>query len=133
MAGLMATAILGTWLPLAAGAGPGQFDDYTGRDLYARFCASCHGGTAHGDGPVAAALSVMVPDLTRLQRAGADFPEQRVRRAIDGRSVHAAHGSRSMPVWGEALVAEEGGDEAAEAAVNRMLDKLVTYLRSIQR
>lgn len=133
MTRLMVTVVLGVWFPLAAGAGPGQFDDYTGRELYARFCASCHGSTALGDGPVADALNVMVPDLTRLQGAGVSFPEQRVRRAIDGRSVHAAHGSRSMPVWGEALVAEEGGDEAAEAAVSRMLDKLVAYLRSIQR
>lgn len=129
---LMATLAC-AWLLLAASAGAGPFDDYTGRELYARFCASCHGSLGLGDGPVAASLKVMVPDLTRLQGPATSFPEERVRRAIDGRDVYVAHGSRNMPVWGAVLAAEGGGDEAAQATAGRAIDRLVAYLRSIQR
>lgn len=27
--------------------------DYSGEEIFGRFCASCHGDMAHGDGPVA--------------------------------------------------------------------------------
>ncbi|MFO1355216.1 MAG: cytochrome c [Gammaproteobacteria bacterium] len=135
MARMAALAGLAGWLVCAdAGAEPGRFDGQSGRQLYERFCASCHGSAGFGDGPVAASLKVVVPDLTRLYRAnGGSFPEERVRRAIDGRTVHQAHGSRYMPVWGEVLSAEEGGDEAAQAAAARVVDKLVNYLHSIQQ
>ncbi len=111
-----------------------QFDEYSGRQLYERFCASCHGSAGLGDGPVSASLKVMVPDLTQLYRAnGSSFPQERVRKAIDGRPVYPAHGSRYMPVWGMELWVEAGGDKAAEAQAVRVVDKLVDYLRSIQR
>src|SRR6187551_294226 len=41
-------------------------EDYSGAELFDRFCASCHGSAARGDGPVAASLNVAVPDLTLI-------------------------------------------------------------------
>ncbi len=118
--------------PSATAASP--FADYNGRDLYARFCASCHGAAGFGDGPVAPALKVMVPDLTRLyQRHGGRFPEDLVRRIIDGRQVYPVHGSRVMPVWGQELWLAEGAGADAGTEVARMVDRLVDYLRSIQQ
>jgi mono/diheme cytochrome c family protein len=82
--------------------------------LYERFCASCHGEAGFGDGPVAPALKVMIPDLTRMyQRNGGKFPEERVRRIIDGREVFPIHGSRYMPVWGQELWVEQGASQQA--------------------
>jgi mono/diheme cytochrome c family protein len=112
----------------------GPYADYSGRQLYDRFCASCHGPAGFGDGPVASSLKVVVPDLTRIYRSnGGKFPEDRIRKAIDGRTVYPVHGTRYMPVWGQELWVEQGGDKAAEAEVARIVDKLVEYLRSIQQ
>lgn len=118
----------------SSGAPAGPYSDYSGRQLYDRFCASCHGEAGFGDGPVAPALKVMVPDLTRMyQRSGGKFPEERVRRIIDGRQVYPVHGSRYMPVWGQELWVEQGADAEAQAEVDRMVERLVSYLRSIQQ
>lgn len=116
----------------AAGAGP--FAEYSGRELYTRFCASCHGDAGFGDGPVAPSLKVLVPDLTRMyRRSGGRFPEERVRRIIDGRQTYPVHGTRLMPVWGQELWIEEGATAEAEAETRRLVDRLVEYLRSIQQ
>ncbi len=116
----------------AAQAGP--YADYSGRELYTRFCASCHGKAGFGDGPVAPSLQVLVPDLTRIyRRSGATFPEERVRRVVDGRHAMPAHGSRYMPVWGHEFRTEQGASAAADAEAKRLVDRLVEYLRSIQQ
>ena len=45
--------------PPAAGAASGSLrgDPANGKALYAQYCASCHGATGRGDGPVAATLN----------------------------------------------------------------------------
>jgi mono/diheme cytochrome c family protein len=115
-------------------ARPDDFTDYSGQELYMRFCASCHGEEGHGDGPVASAISVTVPDLTGImQRQGDQFPEQQLREIIDGRSVVIAHGTRYMPVWGYEFWVEQGADKEAEADVRLIVDNLLGYIRGIQR
>jgi hypothetical protein len=130
-----ATTLTAAALVLAsAPAVAGPYADYGCRELYQRFCASCHGAAGLGDGPVADSLRVVVPDLTRMyQRGGGSFPEERVRRIIDGRQVYPVHGTRHMPVWGQELWIEQGATPAAEAEVRGMVDRLVDYLRSLQR
>jgi mono/diheme cytochrome c family protein len=72
----------------------------SGHDLYVRFCASCHGASGRGDGPVASSFKVEVPDLTLIaRRAKGAYPREQVERIIDGRHIIAAHGNREMPVW----------------------------------
>ena len=107
----------------------------SGAELYERLCASCHGVDGRGDGPVAPAMSVRVSDLTRLAyRDGGEFPTEDVRRAIDGRWDRQAHGRRDMPVWGWQLYDMSSEDKAgARARVDSMIDRLVTYLQSIQQ
>ena len=43
-----------------------------GAKVYATNCASCHGETGHGDGPVAASLTPRPVDLAALQAVSAD-------------------------------------------------------------
>lgn len=103
----------------------------SGADLYRQHCAACHGASAHGDGPVAAALSVMVPDLTLIaKRHGGTFPDEAVRQSIDGRTLRLAHGTRYMPVWG--LLPDEPVTGAASFSTQGPIARLVAYLRSIQ-
>ncbi|MBL8201640.1 MAG: c-type cytochrome [Chromatiales bacterium] len=119
-------------------ADPDPFADYSGAQLFGRFCASCHGSLGYGDGPVAPSLKVMIPDLTELsKRSGGRFPDERVREIIDGRAVLPAHGTRPMPVWGYELEARAGaGDVPAEHprdAAQTLINRLVDHLRSMQR
>jgi Cytochrome C oxidase, cbb3-type, subunit III len=108
--------------------------DYSGEELFQRFCASCHGEQAHGDGPVARSLNTVVPDLTLIRSRYGEFPAMLVRDTIDGRGLDIrAHGTRAMPVWGYEFWVEEGGDVAAQKAVRDAISKLVDYLRSVQR
>jgi mono/diheme cytochrome c family protein len=106
----------------------------SGQDLYQRFCAACHGAEGRGDGPVAATFKVEVPDLTLLaRRAGGVYPRERVVRIIDGRHILGAHGSRTMPVWGEDLSRLEAGNPDAERATRIVIDRLADYLGQRQK
>jgi mono/diheme cytochrome c family protein len=106
--------------------------DYSGQELFARFCASCHGETGRGDGPVARSLAAMVPDLTTIENRYGEFPAARVRESIDGRGLIDAHGTRVMPVWGYEFWVESGADAVAEREAHELIDKLVEYIESIQ-
>ena len=107
----------------------------SGAELYERLCASCHGATARGDGPVAPLIKIGVPDLTLIaQRSGGEFPVEGIRGVIDGRSDRPAHGPRDMPVWGWQLYdSAAGSDDAARAQADSTIDRIVSYLQSIQR
>jgi mono/diheme cytochrome c family protein len=106
----------------------------SGAEMYQQLCSSCHGVSGHGDGPVASLIKIGVPDLTRIaHREGGEFPTEDVRRTIDGRWDRRAHGARDMPVWGWQLYDTSSSHEAEERAiVDSMIDRLVSYLRSIQ-
>jgi mono/diheme cytochrome c family protein len=122
----------------AAIAGPAvhaqAIDEYSGVETFMRFCASCHGASGEGDGPVAAALPIAVPDLTRLQaRDGDGYTDDVLRKIIDGREPVIIHGTRYMPVWGYEFWVEEGADEQARERVDIIVANLVDYIRSIQR
>jgi len=126
----VAAALLLAALPAAGQA----FDEYSGEYTFQRYCASCHGESGKGDGPVAAGIPIRVPDLTTLQqRMGAGFPEDVLRKIIDGRNAVIYHGTRYMPVWGYEFWVEEGADDAARQRVDRIVAQLVEYLRSIQQ
>jgi mono/diheme cytochrome c family protein len=69
--------------------------------MFQSYCAACHGKSAKGDGPAAAALKKAPADLTRISaRNGGKFPDVMVKRYIEGLDEVAAHGSRDMPMWG---------------------------------
>jgi mono/diheme cytochrome c family protein len=105
----------------------------SGRDLYRRFCASCHGNEGRGDGPVAASLRVEIPDLTLTAgRARGDYRD-RIVRIIDGRYIIGAHGTRLMPVWGEDLSRLEIGNPDAERSSQIIIERLADYVISLQR
>jgi mono/diheme cytochrome c family protein len=122
---------------MLGGACLAQAADYasmSGDELYLRFCAACHGSNGHGDGPVASSLKGEVPDLTLMaRRAGGTFPRERVVRIIDGRHIIGAHGTRTMPLWGEDLGRLELGNPEAERVTRTVLDKLADYLAGLQK
>lgn len=106
----------------------------TGSDTFQRYCATCHGALARGDGPVAPTLDPAPPDLTAIsQRRNGEFPSAEIASIIDGRFEIRAHGTRAMPVWGR-LLGEKIAESASADEVSRgRIDALVSYLQSIQR
>ena len=101
--------------------------ELSGPELFERLCASCHGATGRGDGPVAPLVKVGVPDLTLIAfRDGGEFPAEDVHRIIDGRSERPAHGPRDMPVWGWQFYDGTNLDDSAERArVDALISRLV--------
>ncbi|HJY41682.1 MAG TPA: cytochrome c [Steroidobacteraceae bacterium] len=127
-------SVLSVVLAYAAPAMSADYVSMSGQDLYRRFCASCHGVAGRGDGPVAASLKVEVPDLTLIARRSGDaYPRDRIVRIIDGRFVIGAHGTRTMPIWGEDFSRLELGNPDAERATRVVLDRLADYVWQLQR
>jgi len=104
-----------------------------GRDLYLQHCASCHGESGDGSGPLAASLLRPPSDLRRIAaRNGGRFDESEVMAYIDGRKTVASHGPREMPVWG-AVFLEKNRPEHYPAYTSLLHSRALTdYLRSIQ-
>jgi mono/diheme cytochrome c family protein len=99
-----------------------------GHKLFNQYCATCHGATAKGEGPVAAALKVGPPDLTAIQQPGEKFPFYRVQTKIDGEKEVTAHGPSKMPVWGTVFKRTSG-----ELQRHADVYALAKYIESIQR
>lgn len=111
-------------------------DEKVGQQTFLQNCATCHGISARGDGPMTGALMTQPPDLTRLTANNEGvFPTVRVVFRIDGRDPVMSHGG-SMPMFGymfdgksAALDAEDG----TPILTSEMMVDVVKYLESIQR
>jgi mono/diheme cytochrome c family protein len=111
-------------------------DEALGRDLYMRYCATCHGVEARGDGPMASILLIQPTDLTALSRTNnGAFPLPRVARRIDGRDPLVSHGS-PMPLFGDFF---KGSSVALRTPsgqpilTNQPVADLVAYIAGIQQ
>ena len=116
-------------------AQPAGAADEIGKQEYMNSCASCHGESAAGDGPLAGLMTVDVPDLTGIAaRNDGAFPFREIFMIVDGRSDVRGHGY-PMPVWGARYRAEAGdayGPYGAEEVVRGRVLSLVYYLQAIQ-
>lgn len=101
-----------------------------GKELFRAHCATCHGVTGRGDGPLGDRLRRVPPDLTKFTaRNGGVFPSERLYQIIDGRGV-PSHVDREMPIWGEVFKAAAG--PSTPAAVKARIDAIVRFLEAIQ-
>lgn len=102
-----------------------------GADLFRTYCASCHGTSGMGDGPLASSMRRKPANLTQIaKRNGGQYPSELVYRVIDGRQPVRGHGGPDMPVWGDAFARTT--EAADEASVKLKIQALVAYLQSIQ-
>ncbi len=112
-------------------ASPEKTPPLSGKQLFASYCALCHGADAKGGGPFSPQLKVWPPDLTVLARKNDGvFPFLHVSEIIDGEFGKPAHGSGEMPIWGPVFrsVAQGRKDSA-----QRRITSLVKYLESLQQ
>jgi cytochrome c5 len=98
-----------------------------GSELYARYCASCHGATGHGDGPASTAVNPRPADLTRSTLANADVIQR-----IDGRWALPGHGTSDMPVWGEVFNEELISELKAREIIRLRVVALAEHVRSLR-
>lgn len=123
--GLMATVAATAW-----GAAQPTERSFTGLTLFDRYCATCHGARATGDGPLAAMLRKPPANLTLLaRRNGGVFSAEMVSRIVDGRKPLSGHGGGDMPVWGDAFGRSADGPDTTPDKIKA----LVGYLESIQQ
>lgn len=103
-----------------------------GQRLYEYYCRSCHGAEGRGDHPNAAVPRTKPANLTLLaKRNDGEFPAKRVTSIIDGRDPPPTHG-KEMPIWGLGFQ-DPSSDSNQEAEVRQRIDRLVEYLRTLQR
>jgi len=122
--------------PVAAQEAPAQpqvatRQQITGAAVFQTYCATCHGSSGRGDGPLASSMRRKPADLSEIaKRNNGDFSSERVFRTIDGTWPVRGHGGPDMPVWGDAFArSREGGDAAS---VKARIDSLVDFVRSLQ-
>ena len=102
----------------------------SGRQMYANYCAPCHGTDGRGQGPVASALKTPPPDLTLLSRTNhGKFPDTHIVSVLQYGMEIPSHGTSQMPVWGPIL-----GNMNQTNPQDRLLriSNLSRYLESIQ-
>lgn len=117
-----------------AGAAHAQ-DAAEGAAYFADHCATCHGPTGKGDGPMASVLSVRPADLTALSAGNGDvFPTDRVIRRIDGTTEVLAHGG-PMPIFGMLLGGPSGiilAPDGSEVVSSEAIVDVAAFLESLQ-
>ena len=102
-----------------------------GADLFRMYCASCHGVTARGDGPLAASMRRTPPNLTEItKRHKGAYPKDLIFKIIDGRERVPGHGGPDMPVWGDAFM--RASDTSTRNSVQFRIQALVDFLETIQ-
>ena len=133
------TALTRGWLSaltmiivLQGSAYPAETD--SGKQMYLRYCSSCHGSGGKGDGLLSRDLKVKVPDLTLIAKKNKGlYPLDNVMAAIDGRRLVRGHGERDMPVWGETFRSEVEGKKYPELTTLLKAKIIAEYIGTLQR
>lgn len=101
----------------------------SGRDMFDRYCAVCHGKDARENGPAASAMKTPPADLTTLAKGNCGkYRASHVAAVIRGQSALASHGTPDMPIWGLFSSISQGH----EAQVQLRISNPVSYIDSLQ-
>jgi mono/diheme cytochrome c family protein len=102
----------------------------SGQQMYAGYCAPCHGVDGKGHGPVASALKNPPTDLTVLKKNNnGRYPDTHIVAVMQFGTDVQAHGSNEMPVWGPIL----GKMNTTNAQDKQLrISNLSRYIESIQ-
>lgn len=118
---------------LALSVTPGLAEETIGQAVFTQYCATCHGVSGVGDGPLTEMITAQVPDLTQIsaQNDGV-FPMLNVIHIIDGRTGLRGHGG-PMPTYGSIFASESFDAEFGSVIYTRAkILSLAYFLESIQ-
>lgn len=108
---------------------PTQAND--GKQMYTNYCASCHGATGIGNGAAAPALKNAPANLSLLTANNKGvFPADHVAAVLQFGSENAAHGSATMPIWGD-LFSTLGGANPDQTRLR--IRNISDYLKTLQK
>lgn len=95
-----------------------------GPEMFRSYCAPCHGRTAKGDGPAAAALNPKPANLTEFaKRRNGTFSAKDFEDKLNGQGMMPAHGSTDMPVWGP-IFRQLGNEQLRIANLRKYVESL---------
>lgn len=104
-----------------------------GKEMFASYCAPCHGVDGRGQGPVASSLVTAPPDLTTMSsKNGGTFPAARVASVLKFGVDTPAHGSAQMPVWGPVFSQFEKLNGNATQMKALRIHNIVQYVETLQ-
>jgi mono/diheme cytochrome c family protein len=76
----------------------------SGKQMYANYCAPCHGVDGRGHGAVAGGLKTQPTDLTVLSRQNrGKYPDVHIVAVLEDGTAIQGRRSAEMPVWGPIL------------------------------
>jgi mono/diheme cytochrome c family protein len=82
----------------------GKVTPTSGKQMYANYCAPCHGVDGRGHGVAAANLKTAPSDLTVLSRQNrGKYPDVHIVAVLEDGTAIQGHRSAEMPVWGPIL------------------------------
>lgn len=112
---------------------PGFAEEPMGKAVFTQYCATCHGVSGTGGGPLTEMITAKVPDLTQISaRNDGNFPMLEIIHIIDGRTGLRGHGG-PMPVYGAVFASESFDQEFGSVIYTRAkILSLAYYLESIQ-
>lgn len=106
-----------------------QTSPVSANQMFATYCAVCHGPDGRGNGPAAAALKTQPTNLTQLAaKNDGNYPVLQVMGILSSKDS-ATHGSQEMPMWGDLFKSLGTGDRDL---VHLRLVNLTAYIQSIQ-
>jgi mono/diheme cytochrome c family protein len=102
----------------------------SGKQMYASYCAACHGADGRGNGTYAPVLKTQPTDLTVLSKNNhGKYPDSHVAAVLQSGVDVPSHGTADMPVWGPILGKMSQGNQQ-----DRLLriSNLSRYLETLQ-
>ena len=111
----------------------GFAEEAMGQAVFTHYCATCHGASGTGDGPLTEMITSKVPDLTKISMQNdGEFPMLDVIHIIDGRTGLRGHGG-PMPTYGAVFASESFDAEFGSVIYTRAkILSLAYFLESIQ-
>lgn len=104
-----------------------------GRQMYASYCANCHGMDGRGHGVTAVSLQTQPADLTALSRNNhGAYPAQHVETVLRYGVETAGHASKAMPVWSTILGKIDHISSANDDLEAMRISNIVQYVETLQ-
>jgi mono/diheme cytochrome c family protein len=109
---------------------PSYTNPSSGSEMYAKYCAACHGMRGRGDGSAAPAFNPRPTNLTLLSNShGGKYPRMLVVSTLQQSKHIEAHGNAQMAVWSDAF---RHLDNMNTGTARLRINNLTNHIESLQ-